>query len=104
MNHLKWFSTDHGIKICDVVLFLKQNWEVSNGYQYDMVNVIVLRKDGIIRKAIVQYRNHRENVDQNTTRSARDLVLIHPIDELNLMDELRKVASIASKEYEELNI
>ena len=30
MNHPKWFSTDHDIKICDVVLFLKQDWVFSN--------------------------------------------------------------------------
>ena len=52
---------------------------------------------------IVRYRNHPENVDRYTTRSVCDLVLIHPIDELNLMEELGKVvASIANQEYEEL--
>ena len=38
------------------------------------------------------------------TRSVRDLVLIHTIDKLNLMEELRKVASIDKKEYKEMNI
>ena len=38
------------------------------------------------------------------TRSVRDLVLIHTIDKLNLMKELRKVASIDKKEYKEMNI
>ena len=38
------------------------------------------------------------------TRSVRDLVLIHTIDKLNLMEELRKVASIGNKEYKEMNI
>ena len=58
----------------------------------------VLRK-AFIRTVIVRYRNHPENVDRYTTRSVRDLVLIHPVDELNLMEELGKVvASIANKE------
>ena len=39
----------------------------------------------------------KENVDRYKTRSVHDLVLIHPIDELNLMEELGKVASIANK-------
>ena len=69
-----------------------------------MVNEVVPSKDGIIRKMILRYRNHQQNVDRYTTRSVRGLVLIHPIDELNLMEELGKVASIANKEYEELNI
>ena len=38
------------------------------------------------------------------TRSVRDLVLIHTIDKLNLMEELGKVASIGNKEYKEMNI
>ena len=104
MNHPKWFSTDHDIKICDVVLFLKQDGVLSNSYQYGMVNEIAPSTDGIIHKVIVRYRNHQENVDQYTTRSVHDLVLIHPTDELNLMEKLGKVASIANKEYEELNI
>ena len=104
MNHPKWFSTDHDIKTFDVLLFLKQDGVLSNSYQDGMVNEIVPIKGGIIRKVIVRYRNRQENVDRYTTRSVRDLVLIRPIDELNLMEELRKVASIANKECEELNI
>ena len=69
-----------------------------------MVNEIVPSKDGVICKVIVWYRNHQENVDQYTTRSIHDLVLIHPIDELNLMEELGKVASIANEECETMNI
>ena len=101
MNHPKSLSTDHDIKICDVVFFLKQDGVLNKSYQYGIVNEFVPSKDGVIRKVIVRYRNHQENVDRYTTRSVRDLVLIHPIDELNLMKELGKVASIANKEYDQ---
>ena len=74
MNHPKWFSTDHDIKICDVVLFLKQDRVLSNGYQYDLVNEIVPSKDGVVCKVIVPYRNHQENVDQYTTRSVQYVI------------------------------
>ena len=63
MNHPKWFSADHDIKICDVVLLLKQDEVLSNSYQYGMINEIGPSKDGVIRKVIVPYRNHQENVD-----------------------------------------
>ena len=59
MNHPKWFSTAHYIKICDVVLFLKQDGVLSNSYQYDRVNKIVPSKDGVIRKVIVRSRKCR---------------------------------------------
>ena len=91
MNHPKWFSTDHDIKNCDAVLFLKQDGVLSSSHLYGMVNGIVPSKDGIICKVIVRYRNHQKNVDQYAARSVRDLVLIHPIDELNLMEEFGKV-------------
>ena len=97
INHPKWFSIDHDIKICDVLIFLKQDGVLSNSYQHGMVKEIVRSKDGIIRKVLVGYGNHQENVDRYTTRSVRGLVLIHPIHELNLMEELQKVASIANK-------
>ena len=38
MNHPKWVSTDPDIKICDLVLFLKQDGVLSNSNQYGMVN------------------------------------------------------------------
>ena len=38
MNHRKWFSANHDIKICDALLFLKQNGVLINRYQYGMVN------------------------------------------------------------------
>ena len=38
----------------------------------------------------VRYRNHQENVDRYTTRPVRDLVLIRPSDESNLIEEQGK--------------
>ena len=94
MEQPKWFSTDRDIKICDVVLFLKHEGSMNNCYQYGMINEIVATRDGLIRKVVVIYRYNYENVDRFTTRAVRDLVLIHPVDEFNLMEELGKVASI----------
>ena len=44
---------------------------------------------------MVKYRNYNENTDRETTRSTRSLVMIHPVDELNLIQELGEVASLA---------
>ena len=41
----------------------------------------------------VKYRNHNESVDRFTTRAVRELVFIHPIDGLRLMEELGNIAS-----------
>lgn len=50
------------------------------------MNEIVPWKDGVIRKAVFCYRNHQENIDRYITRAVYDLLLIHPIDQLNLME------------------
>ena len=36
MHHPKWFQTDRDIKVGDIVLFLKQENQLSSTYQYGM--------------------------------------------------------------------
>ena len=48
-------------------------------------------KDGKARTVKVKYRNCNENVDRFTTRPTRQLVMIHPVDELNIIQELNKI-------------
>lgn len=88
----KWFLSDTDIKICDIVLFTKQEGALSRNYQYGMVNQTEDGKDGKIRRAQIKYRNSHENIDRYTWRSVRQLVLIHPIDELNIMEEISLAA------------
>ena len=52
-----------------------------------MIHEVLPSRDGIIRKVVVKYRNDQEIIDRFTTRAVRELVLIHPVDELNLMEE-----------------
>ena len=93
MHQPKWFRSDRDIKICDVVLFTKKEGSISSIYQYGMVHEIEPSKDGLIRRVVVKYRNHNESVDRFTTRAVRELVLIHPIDEVHLMEELGKMST-----------
>ena len=43
-----------------------------------MVHEIKLSRDELIRKVVIKYRNNSKTIDQFTTRTVRDLVLIHP--------------------------
>ena len=61
-----------------------------------MIHEIEPSKDGLIRKVVVKYRNNNENVDQFTTRAVREQVLIHPIDEVHIMEELGRMATTGS--------
>ena len=71
MARPKWYNTERDMKICDVVLFLKQEGALSTTYQYGMVNELQKDRDGLVRKVQVKYRNSNENVDRFTWRSVR---------------------------------
>ena len=89
----KWFKTDRDIQHGDVILFIKQDNALSNIYQYGMVHQTERSKDDVIRKAQIRYRNSNENIDRYTWRAVRQLIVIHPVDEINLMEDLGRIAS-----------
>ena len=91
MEKPKWYLTDRDMKICDIVLFLKQEGALAKTYQYGMVHEVEKGQDGVIRKALIKYRNYNENIDRFTLRSVRQLIIIHPVDELSLMEEMDKI-------------
>ena len=61
-----------------------------------MVHEIELSRDGLIPEVVIKYRNNSENFDRFTTRAARELVLIYQVDEIQIMEELRNVATTSS--------
>ena len=81
----KWFKTDEHLKEGDIVLFVKNESVISSTYQYGIVKSVIVGNDGIVRKTILRYRNYNENVDRETYRSVRGLVIIHPVNELNIL-------------------
>ena len=89
----KWFHSDRNLKKGDIVLFIKQESVLCNTYQYGMVESVEVGRDGKIRKVHVKYRNSTEETDRLTYRSTRSLIMIHPVDELDLMEEMGQVAS-----------
>ena len=99
MHHPKWFQTDRDVKVGDVVLFSKQENQLSSTYQYGMISVLSRSSDDKIRKATVRYRNSTEAVDWFTNRAVRQLIVIHPVDELNMMEELGQIATFADMQY-----
>ena len=95
MESPKWFKTTYDLKEGDIVLFMKQDSVLNSKYQYGMVKSVNAGKDGLIRKALIKYRNSNENTDRETFRSVRELIVIHSLDELNIVYELGKVATAA---------
>ena len=94
MSRPKWYDSDRDSKKGDIVLFLKSDKEFEKQYQYGIITEIKLSRDGRIREIEIEYHNHNENVKRRTKRGAREVVVIHPIDELGIMGELSKLSQI----------
>ena len=93
MESPKWFKNDRNIAEGDVVLFSKSEKEFDNIYQYGVVTSVFFSKDGKIRKVEVEYMNPSENVRRKTVRGTRDLIVIHPVEEVGLSRELSDLAN-----------
>ena len=89
----KWFVTERHVHVGDVVMFLKSDKEFDKQYQYGLVVTTLESRDGLIRTVEVEYQNAGEKVKRRTRRSVRDLVIIHPVDELGISKELHDFAS-----------
>ena len=95
MRQPKWFISDRVTKAGDVVLFLKSDREFDRKYQYGMVKGVTVDKDGKIRKLEVEYRKSYENTKGvYVYRGTRDVVVIHPVDELGIILELGGIAKL----------
>ena len=98
VNQPKWFKTED-IQVGDIVLFTKHESIVDSNYQYGIVKSVIVGDDGLIRKASVRYRNHNESIDRETYRSVRTLVVIHKVNELDILQELAEIANIADCKF-----
>lgn len=88
MHRPKWFQNDKDVQIGDIVLFTKRDSSIANVYQFGMVKELEHSADGKIRKVMVEYQNSNESVKRVTHRAVRSLVMIHPVDELSVWEEL----------------
>ena len=59
-----------------------------NTYQYGMVHEKELSRDRLIQKVVIKYRNISKNIDCFTTHAVCGLALIHPMDQIHIMEEL----------------
>ena len=88
----KWFKSDQDTKVGDVILFLKSDKSFERQYQYGLVKNVVIGRDGKVREIEVEYQNHNEAVKRRTIRGVRDIVVVHPADEIGIELELGAIA------------
>ena len=89
----KWFHSDYDPKVGDIVLFLKSDKDFEKIYQYGIICNTKKSRDEKIRQVEVEYQNHTEKVKRRSNRGTREIVVIHPHDELGLARELNTLAT-----------
>ena len=92
MVHPKWFESSRDCKIGDVILFLKSDKEFDKQYQYGIITDLKVSRDRKIREIEVEYQNSNESVRRTTRRGVREVVLVHPVDELGIIRELGQLS------------
>ncbi len=88
----KWFKTDRDVAVGDMVLFSKSDKEFENLYQYGIIKVLYTGKDGLVRTVGVEYQNASEETKRSTKRGVREIIVIHPVDEVSISKELYDLA------------
>ena len=48
MEQPKWFCNDRDVKLCNVVLCIKNECSLVNTYQYGMIHQTALSRDGLV--------------------------------------------------------
>ena len=99
MFHPKWFNSERDVKTGDVILFLKNDGSFNNTYHYGMIKDVEHSKDDKIRRVTIKYRNFNEDTNRETRRAVRNIVMIHPVDETCIAQELGEMASKAAVTY-----
>ena len=90
----KWHNSKAPLEVDDIVYFKKEESELSSTWTVGKVAEIVKSRDGLVRRAQVQYQNFEENFPRFTDRAARSLVKLFHIDDQNWQDDMAEVEKL----------
>ena len=94
MKMHKWFDSRSQLNVGYVVYFRKVENELSSKWTVGKVSNVVKSKDGLVRRAEVQYQNSTENEPRFTDRAARSLIKLFNMDDTNWQDDMAKVEGL----------
>ena len=97
MKMNKWYDTKNQLKVGDLVYFKKEDSELSSTWTIGKVSEVEKSKDGLVRRAWVQYQNFGENTPRFTDRSARSLIKLFHIDDQNWQDDMAEVEKLVKE-------
>ena len=93
----KWFDSKAQLQVGDLVYFRKEESELSSTWTVGKVSEIVKSKDGLVRRATVQYSNSTEDFPRFTDRAVRSLIKLFHVDGENWqadMDQVEKLIAV----------
>ena len=99
MFQSKWYKHDRNLEVGDIVLFKKVSSMLSKTYSYGMISSVQPGDDNKVRRVHVKYRNDGEKTFRETARSVRDLVLIHSVNDCDLMKDMYEMSKNVDKNF-----
>ena len=88
MAQKRGFKNDRDLAIDDLVYYKKKDSELGSPWVMGRVDQIIRGRDGIIRRAVIKYRNASENIHRETERSVRKLIRLYSADDPDLCEDL----------------
>ena len=94
LSSSKWFRTGEQLQVDDLVLFQKEENELSSKWTLGKIVAVEKSRDGLVRRATVQYQNPTEDFSRTTDRATRSLVKLMHIDDTNWLDDISEVEKL----------
>ena len=88
MAQKRGFKNDRDLAVDDLVYYKKKESELGSRRGIGRVDQIIRGRDGVIRRAVIKYRNASENVQRETERSVRKLIRLYSVDDPDLYQDL----------------
>lgn len=85
------FRTEYDLKDGDIVLFLKKDSTINKIHEYGKVKSVEKSSEDIIQKLRVKYRNANESIDRETYQQVRQLIMIDPVGEMDIIHSLNSI-------------
>ena len=82
----------------DIVIFPRdsEDGKFDVAWRIGRVKQVIMSKDEKIRKVVIEYKNENESVFRTTTRTARQIAILHHEGDLPLVTELNEAAKCAN--------
>ena len=74
--------------------FLRKEHEHAGNYQCGIVKGVEVSRDLKIRSVIVEYTKHNDCIKRESRRAVREIVVVHPVDELGIIREIGEIATL----------